>query len=149
MRKRGVGQQRDARIVQNFAVFDHAAVAVAGVFAQADVGDHEQIELGFANRFDRKLHRAGCRGGFRAGFVLVLGQAEKNHGGNAEVGDFAALFDDLIGRLLENARHGADFRAHFGARARKHRIDQAAGRKLRFADEPAQRFGAAQAARTM
>ena len=37
----------------------------------------------------------------------------------------------------------------FVAGAREHRIDEAAGGELRLADEPAQRFGAAQAARTM
>ena len=73
------GQQLQRRIVQNLAVLDHAAVAVAGVFAEANIGDDEQIELGLANRFDRALHRAGRGGRFRAGFVLVFRQAEENH----------------------------------------------------------------------
>ena len=67
-------------------------MAVAGVFAQAHVGDHEQIELRFANRFDRALHGAMRGSRLRAGLVLVFRQAEQNHAGNSQVRDFAALF---------------------------------------------------------
>ena len=104
---------------------------------------YEQIEFGLANGFDGELHGGvGC-GGFRAGFVFVLRQAKKKHGGNAEIGDLAALLDNLVGRLLKDAGHGADFGAHFAAGAREHRVDEAGGRKARLAHETAQRFGAA------
>jgi len=49
----------------------------------------------------------------------------------------------LIGGLLVNAGHGADFLADFAARADKHGVDQAGSRKIGFADEAAQSFRAA------
>src|SRR5690348_4124089 len=41
MRKRGVGEQSKAGIVENVFALDHAAMSMARVFAKANVGDHE------------------------------------------------------------------------------------------------------------
>ncbi len=121
----------------DFPALDHAAMAVARVFAQANIGDDEQVELRFANGVDRALDGGVGIGGLGAGFVLVLGQAEENHGRDAEIGHFPALLDNLIRRLLIDARHRADFSADLAARAREHRIDEALGREARLADEAA------------
>ena len=63
-------------IIQHFAIVDHAAMAVAGVFAEADVGNYQQIELGFANGFNRALHRALRRRSFRGEFVFMFRQGQ-------------------------------------------------------------------------
>jgi hypothetical protein len=55
----------------------------------------------------------------------------------------------LVGGLLINIRHGADFLADFAAGADEHGIDESGGRKLCFADESSEGFGATQAAGTM
>src|SRR5262249_12060149 len=56
------------------------------------------------------------------------------------------FLDNLIGGLLVNAGHRADFLANFVARADKHWIDQASGAKPGFANEVAKGFAATKAA---
>ena len=136
-------------IVGHFAIFDHAAMPMAGVLAEANVGDDDQIEFGLANGFDGALHDAGGRRGFRAGFVLVFRDAKEDHSGNAEPFDFAALLHQLVRRLLIDAGHGADLHAHALAGANEHGVDIAAGGEARFARQAAHRFGAAQTSRTL
>ena len=150
----GVGKRRgrekiDRGIILHLAILHHAAVAVVRIFAEADVGDDDETELGLADCGDRALHGAIRRGCFRAGRVLALGQAEENHGGNAQIGDFAALLGDFIGGLLIDARHRANFGANIRSGAGEHGIDEAARAEPCLADQFAQGFGAAQAARAM
>ncbi len=57
----------------------------------------------------------------------MLGQAEENHAGHSEIGDLAAFLDNLIGRLLKDAGHGAHFDADILSRAGEHGIDEAGG----------------------
>ena len=53
-----LGEDCERGVVGDFAVFDDAAVAVVGVFAEADVGDDDEIEIGFADGFDGALDDA-------------------------------------------------------------------------------------------
>ena len=53
---RGFRQQLDGEVVVDLAVADEAAVAVRGVLAEADVGDHGQVRVGLLQRPDRHLH---------------------------------------------------------------------------------------------
>src|SRR5256885_17267826 len=117
MREGLLGENRERRVVSDFAVFDYTAMAVVGIFAKTDVGDDEKIELGFFDAFDGALYNAGCGERTRAGGVFCFGQAEQNYGRNTERGNFAALFHDLIDGLLINAGHGTDFLANLAARA--------------------------------
>src|SRR4029077_8684374 len=123
-------------------VLDHAAVAVIGVLAKANVGDDEKFEIGFADGFDGALDYS--LGGERtcAARVFGLRQAEQNDSGNSQRLHFPALFNNLIRGLLINIRHGADFLADLAAGADEHGIDEARSGKLRFADEAAESFGA-------
>ncbi len=90
----------------------------------------------------------GVRGA-GAGGVFGFGEAEENDAGDAELFDFAAFFEELIDGLLRDAGHGADGLADFGAGADEHRVDEAGRRDARFANEIAESFRAAQAARAM
>jgi hypothetical protein len=46
VRGRSLGEQLDGQVVVDLAVANHSAVAVRGVLAQADVGDHHQVGMG-------------------------------------------------------------------------------------------------------
>src|SRR5579859_6209371 len=50
-----LGEDGDRRIVGDVAVFNYAAVAVVGVFAEANVGDDEKFQIGLADGFDGAL----------------------------------------------------------------------------------------------
>src|ERR1700719_3737043 len=122
-------------------VLDYAAVAVVGVLAETNVGDDEEFEIGFADGFDGALDYS--LGGERtcAARIFGFGQTEQNDSGNSQGFYFPALFHDLIGGLLENVRHGADFLADFSAGADEHGIDEAGRRELGFANQAAESFG--------
>ena len=135
MRERLARREFERGVVGDFAVFDHAAVAVVGVFAKADIGDDQEIEFGFANGFDSALDDALCVKRALAARIFCFWQAEENHRGKAEAFDFATFFDDLIRGLLMHAGHGADFGANFAAGANEHRINQPVGGETRFAHE--------------
>jgi hypothetical protein len=77
----------------------------------------------------------------------VLGQTKKNYGGNSQVCDFAAFFDDLIDRLLVDAGHGADFGANVFTWASEHWINKSGRSETRLANQSSQRLGAAKASR--
>src|SRR4029077_12813727 len=113
------------------------------------IGDDEKLEIGFADGFDGALDYS--LGGERAcaSWVFRFWKAEQNHSGNSERLHFPALFYNLIGGLLIDVRHGADFLAHLAAGTDEHGIDEAGSGKLCFADESAQSFGATQAAGAM
>ena len=121
-----LGKDFERGIVGHFAVFDDAAMAVVGVFAQANIGD-DQTDFSLALRMASMARCTTPSAAMRAGAarIFLLGQPEQNHARNAERFDFAAFFDNLIGGLLKHAGHGADFLAHFLPGADKHRIDQA------------------------
>ena len=80
------------------------AVAVGGVLAQADVGDHEQVAAGGADRAHGLLHDAVLRVPSRAHRVLGLGQAEQDHARDAQGLDLARLPRRLVGGEVEAAR---------------------------------------------
>src|SRR6202035_2624397 len=52
MREGLLGEDFKRGVVGDFSVFDDAAVAVIGVFAEADVGNDQEIEFGAADGFD-------------------------------------------------------------------------------------------------
>ena len=60
-------------------------MAVGGVAAQADVGDHHQLGDLFFELPHRLLHRALGGGGFGAGVVFPAGQPEEEDRGHPHV----------------------------------------------------------------
>jgi hypothetical protein len=58
MRKRLFTQNLERGIIGNLAAFEHAAMAMIRILAQANIGDHQQVELCFPDSFDGTLHHA-------------------------------------------------------------------------------------------
>src|SRR5216684_5134083 len=65
-----LGKDGDGGVVGNVALLDYTAVAVVGVFAEANVGDDEKFEICLADGFDGALDHA--LGGERACAARVL-----------------------------------------------------------------------------
>src|SRR5262249_36629796 len=124
-------------IVGDFIVFDDAAMAMVGVFAEANIGDDQQAQFRLANGFDGALHNAVFSQRTCTSRVFRFRESEKDHPGDAEVLDFAAIFGNAVGRLLEYAGHGTDLLSDAAAWADKHWIDKACGGEARFANQSA------------
>ena len=101
MRDRRPDQLFNRWIVGDLAVFDDAAVAVIGVLAQTDVGDHEAVRHfafdGANGRLDRRLRIVGRR----SHIVLVVGQAEQQHALDAVGARRRGFPDGLVDRQVE------------------------------------------------
>ena len=81
VRDRRLGEQLERHVVVDRAVVaHHAAVAVDGVLAEADVGDHHELGVRVLDRAHRELHDALVVVGARALLVLLGGHAEQQHG---------------------------------------------------------------------
>src|SRR6266849_2181156 len=119
------------------------------VFAEANVRNDKKFQFCFANRFNGALDHTLRAEGAGAAWVLGFGQSEKNDPGNPERLHLAALFQNLIDRLLIDAGHGAYFLAHLRARAHEHRVDEARGGKARLSNKSAKRFVPPQTPRPM
>jgi len=55
-----VGQDCERGVVRDFTVFHDAAMAVVGVFAEADVCDDDELEVGFTDGFHCALDYSGA-----------------------------------------------------------------------------------------
>ncbi len=100
----GAGEQLQAGIVLNLVVLailaDDAAVAVRGVFAQANVGDQDQVieaVIGFEGA-NSPLHDAVLRPCAAALLVLFRRQAKEQQAANAEGGGLGCFFQRLVDR---------------------------------------------------
>ena len=150
----GAGQEFEGGVVVDFeavaAFNDDAAVAVAGVLAETDVGDEDQLPggVGAAQGAQGLLNDAAffpCAG---AVLVLGFGQAEEQEAAEAEAGGFFGFEDGFVDGEVEDAGHGADFFAYAFAGADEQGVDQVAGLKDRFAHQGAHGGAAAEAAHT-
>ena len=84
-------------------------MAVVGVLVEAVVGhQHQRVADLVAQVAQRDLHDAVGRVGLRPARVLVRGNAEQHHRGNAEIGERAHLFAQALLRVLHDARHRHD-----------------------------------------
>ena len=108
MGERHLGQHLQGEVVVDVAVLDDAAVTVAGVFAEADVGDDEQLRHLFLEGGDRHLDDALLVVGAGAGFVLLRRDAEQQHPGDAQLPHLLGFLDQVVDRLLVAARHRFD-----------------------------------------
>src|SRR5438105_1048875 len=115
VRHRGAREQLERGIVLHRTVLDHTAVAVAGVLAEADVGDHEQVGHGVLHGPHRLLHDAVLRVGLRPAWILLRGDAEQQHARNAHARGVLALLDQLVDREAMLAGHRRDRLAHAAA----------------------------------
>ena len=144
---RGAHEQLERGVVVDVAVLAHdAAVAVARVLAQAHVGHDEQVGVGLLDRADRELDDALVVVGARALLVLVVGDAEQQHGRDAEGGGGARLLDGVGDREALDAGHRGDGLAAVGAVDDEQRVDEIARLERGLAHEVAQDAGLAQPA---
>ncbi len=126
---------------------DDAAVAVAGVLAEADVGDEDELlrGCGLLERAQGLLHDAvvfPCAGAL---LVFGFGQAEEQQAADAELCGLFGFAHGLVDGEVEDAGHGADWIAHAFAGADKERIDEVAGLQRGLAHQRAQRLSCAAA----
>ena len=122
----------------------HAAMAVVGVLAHADVGDHGEaghVLLDFANR---ALHLALVVPRLAAVGVLALRDAEQDGRRDAGRVRLARGAHHLVDRHLRHARHRTDRTFDVASGADEERLDKVVGRETRLSDHPAQRLGAPQ-----
>ena len=114
-------------------------MAVVGVLAETDVGDHQQLGrrlLGRADRLGddaRVAHRIAAQG------VFLRRDAEQEHAAQTEVGCLADLIAQQVGRELAVAGHGGDLLPELLARPDKQRQHQLRRAESCLAHEPADR----------
>ena len=118
----------------------HAAVAVIGVFVQAQVAHHHGVvaELG-AQRGDRLLadaRRVPCLGPLG---VLARRHPEQHERANAGLGDLDRLLAQRFERVLELAGHRGDGDRLVDAFLGEQRRDQIAGVERGLSDQRSQR----------
>ena len=123
-------------------------MAVAGVLAEADVGDKDELFGGFGllKGVEAPLDDTVLVPGAGGLLVLGFGQAEEEQSTKAEGGGLLGFAHCLVDGEVEDAGHGADFMADALAGAEKEGVDQVAGLKGGFAHQGAQRLSAAEAA---
>ena len=149
----GLGQQGQGGIVEHHAAGgQHAAMAVAHVFAQADVGDDVEVWPAVLETAHGFLHDAVF--GIRAGglFILPRRDAEEDDGLEAVVHGLFHLFFQLAEGKLILAGHGRDLLAEGLVVRFHHEIghDEIFGQQRgRVADHVADLRAAAQTAATM
>ena len=149
LRDRGARQQLERGVVVDHAVgAQHAAVTVARVLAQADVGEHEQLGVRRLDRARGELDHALVVPGARALLVLLGRQAEQQHARDPERGGGARLVDRAVDREMVDSRQRSDRRPPLSAGDHEHRVDQVLDRQLGLAHQAAQEAGATESAET-
>jgi hypothetical protein len=102
-------------------------VAVGGVLAEADVGDHGEVGVGVLQRADRHLHDPLVVVGAGADVVLVGGDAEDQHRFDPGRGDLAGVLHEVGDRVALDARHRGNLLADVLAGDDEGRHDQVGG----------------------
>jgi hypothetical protein len=131
-------------VVVDTTVAENTTMAVAGVFAAADVGEEEEIGMARAEPAQGALHDAVGREVLAADLVLGGRQAEEQNGGNAGLADAVHLaIERVVHGEVANARHRADLALHFGTVGHENGLNEIGGVELMLADESAQGVGPA------
>src|SRR2546423_1101265 len=127
----------------------HAAMPVAHVFTEANVGHNHELRTIRLDRADCLLHHAvlGIRAAGR--FVFHARNSEEQHGLQSGVVRALRLRDNVTGRQLENSRHAPDRLPRFQLFADKKRQHEIVRGEFRFAHEIAHAFASAQTSRPL
>ena len=87
----GFYQQFDRSVIQNAVVIsllgDDATMSVRGVFAEADIGNYDQVWCRLFDRANRLLHDSVLRIRLGCAFIFYVGNAEQQNGVNAELSE--------------------------------------------------------------
>ena len=120
-------------------------MAVAHVFAEADIGHDDQIRQFLFQQSHRLLHDAVAGVGAGGLFILGVGNAEEQDGGHSQGVRPPGFLGRLVGRELKDAGHGGDGLARLASAAGEKGQDQLGGVERGFAHEAAQGGRLAQA----
>ena len=138
----------ERRVVVHRFALEQAAVAVRGVFAEADVADEAHLGEVFFAGAQRLLDDAVFVVGLAAAFVLMLGDAEEEHGVHARA---PHLFEDArkgVGAAAPLSRHRGDLFDDVLSLADEYRIDEHGGGEPRLRRHIADDFVSSQSSRT-
>ena len=113
-------------------------MAVVGVLAEAEVGDHEQVGRLPLGEPDRLLDDPVVARGGRAARILVLGDAEEDDRRDPQLGDLGDRLAEPVERELVLAGHRRDLAAEVVSVVDEQGIDQVVDGQLRFADQVAE-----------
>jgi hypothetical protein len=134
------GEQLERLVVVDHSVGpQHAAVAVARVLAQAQIGDDRQSGVGRLDRPGGELDDALVVPGLRAHLVLGRREPEEHHSPDAQRGRLGGLLHRVVDGEVIDPGHGRDRRTTGRSADHEHRVDQVARREGRLAHERAQR----------
>jgi len=123
-----------------------AAVPVAHEFAEAHIGDDEQIRARLLQRPHRALDHAVFRVSLRSALILEPGNAEEQHCGDARGARARRFGNDVPLAPLMNARHAGHRHGRLDFFADKQRKNQIAGLECRLTHHGAENRGRAEAA---
>src|SRR5450755_1091752 len=138
VREGHVAQQLQCFVVLHIAVLDDAAMPVAGVFTQANVGDDQRIRCLGLQTPDRLLDDALLGVCLRAYLVLLVGDAKEQYGWNAQARDALRFTPQVLQRPLHNPWHGGNLAWLVDAFRNEERVDELLDVQVRLADHAAQ-----------
>jgi hypothetical protein len=144
---RGLGQELEREVVHDLVPVHDPAVAVRGVFAQADVGQKHELGDLLAEGSQRPLHDSVLVVGSRARPVLLLGDAEEENGADPQSLSLLGFLAETVDGALRDTGQALERPLDSVARANEERKDKVAQVEARLAHELAQRRGAPEAAK--
>ena len=141
-------QNRQRLIVENVSVIiQNTAVAMVGIFAQAHVGDDDDVAVRRFDRPNRLLDDAIGREIFCPHAVFLIRDTEKEDGRDVQPTDFINLTRQLVNGQPVLTRHGANFTACIRSVLDEKWIDEVVDGERCLLHHVAQCGGVAQAAR--
>src|SRR2546425_517785 len=141
---RDLPEQVDGRIVVYVAVAKHTAMAVIGVFAQADVADHQQLWYRALHGTNRLLRDALLVVSLGAGGVFGRGNAEQNDAAQPQRRRALGLLHEFVDGQLSDTRHRRNGRAEAFTMPDEKRPDELRRDEVRLLHQTPERAGAAQ-----
>jgi len=121
----------------------HAAVAVAGILTQANVGDHSQIRRALFYLPDRVLNDAVFSVSFSGLFILGFRNPKEKDGLHPRSKGTLCDGRNFFSGILADAGHARDLFRRFDFLAYKKRQDEVVPVQICFANEIANRRSAA------
>ncbi len=141
---RGAGKQAKRPIIVHLPADQNAAMPMVGVFAGADIRDHQDIRRVPFDGSNRLLHDPIGVVGAAARRILLGWDPKEQHGTDAEFGQVVQFPWQLVHGELELPRHRANFPAHAGSMGHEQGIDKVLGSQRGLPHQAPHRFAAPQ-----
>ena len=148
LRESRLRKEVERRVVVHGLSLQQTAVSVRGVLTETDVADEAHIGEVYLADAQRLLDDAVFVVGLAAAFVLMLGDAEEEHGVHARA---PHLFEDArkgVGAAAPLSRHRGDLFDDVLSLADEYRIDEHGGGEPRLRRHVADDFVSSQSSRT-